>query len=225
MPLKAIREDGQTIYSKQCNNSIRKEKLICPHCKEGMIFVNPYCDIIKHFRHKNTCPFSTEPESKEHIEMKAFFCNLFGGGTPEVKIGKRIADVVHDDVVIECQVSPITMKELIERTKDFNKNGYSVGWVFHPKNFMKIDGNVIKPRKVEKFIHSLFYGRVYYFVDGDVLPVHFGFEYGIGLGRRKRLWSSTAKGESHHWLDLVKSKNSEMKILLFNDGVWWKWKE
>jgi competence CoiA-like predicted nuclease len=198
-----------------------------------MVFVNPLADIVKHFRHKVECPYSTEPESKEHLEMKAFFCRNFGG-EPEFKIGNNITDVVikHLNIAIECQVSPITLRTLQERTEHLNDYGYHVLWVFHKNNYWKettvrnlslLDALIIKPRKTEKTIHKLYYGRIYYYNCHGLLEAgHLSFEYGRGLGRSKRF------GELHYIngisgrCNFVKVQNDGYKIVLLGDGVWWK---
>jgi competence CoiA-like predicted nuclease len=220
MPLTALNGKGELLMSMNCEENVRNEKLNCPHCNEKMVFVNPYQDIIKHFRHKRTYPYSTEPESMEHIAMKAFFCGLNWGGKPEIKIGNRIADVVFDDIVVECQVSTITMRELIERTQSYNSAGYHVAWVLHPKNFLHAQNGMVKPRKIEKFLHHLSFGRVYYFLDGDIVPMHYGFEYGQGLGKSWRFLKIYK--ELHHSFNFIKSHNMGLKTVLFGDSVWWK---
>lgn len=243
MPLTALNGKGELLMSMNCDENVRNEKLNCPHCNEKMVFVNPYQYIIKHFRHKRTCPYSTEPESKEHIAMKSFFCQQNKECKPEIKIGNRIADVVLGDVVIECQVSTITMRELIERTQSYNSAGYYVAWVLHPKNFLHVFDSTtptilsdetslfdweneyekIKPRKIEKFLHHLMYGRVYYFGGGRnyVVPIHYVFEYYSGLGKSRRFLKRHEPLE--RIFPLLKRNNLGFKIALFGDvGMWWK---
>lgn len=185
-----------------------------------MIFVNPITNIIKHFRHKTECPYSTEPESKDHIEMKGYFA--LWADDVEKRVDDNIIDVVVDDIAIECQVSKISLKELIERTKKLNQKGYYVLWVLHPKNYCKIvRDNIVRPTAVEKYLHKNYFGRVYYF-KGEIFAAHFDFEYGIGLKKSKRIIRFYK--EMHHFFPTFNKKIScdGLKICTCGDDVWWK---
>jgi hypothetical protein len=51
-------------------------------------------------------------------------------------IPNRRADIVlqgKKTVVVECQVSPMTIREIKERTEDYNNMGYHVLWIYHLK--------------------------------------------------------------------------------------------
>ena len=146
------------------------DNIKCPNCDQEMIFVNPVADIIKHFRHKVECPYSTEPESIEHIEMKGFLKRNIPGARVEVKIGRRIADILIEDIVIECQASSITLRELKERTYDYNNNGYWVLWILHWKNYA-VEGKQTKI--VERFLQTKNYGRFYLFNADEIVPIHY----------------------------------------------------
>ena len=100
-----------------------------------MHVVLPQENIIKHFRHVNEDAHG-EPETQEHIEMKSFIYNLLLCTVMEKKVGNRIADVVEgDQLVVECQCSPISQREMKEREEDYNEYGYHVLWVFGGKYY------------------------------------------------------------------------------------------
>ncbi|MFX1591001.1 MAG: competence protein CoiA family protein, partial [Promethearchaeota archaeon] len=72
------------------------------------------------------------------------------------------------EVVIEVQNSKISVKELKNRTKDYNEKGIYVLWILHgqgncvtspkfPKNEKEI-----KISPAESFLHKMYGGRVYY---------------------------------------------------------------
>ena len=224
MPLRAVSGDGQSFMASECNESIREVKTICPHCSGEMVFVNPLADIIKHFRHKTECPYSTEPESNEHMAMKLFVYNylkkIYSGFMYvglEVKMKKRIADVVVGKTVIECQVSNISLREVKERIEDYNEMGYSIMWILHNKNYFDKCPCFVKsgpyPRFLERFIHRLYYGRIYYFFDGmGIVPSHFSY--------KERIWSKPFDEDLNHTFRWT--NHNGYKIAMFREGVWWK---
>jgi len=148
---------------------------LCTICKKR-IFYNKELDCFLHKGYRNYC---FEPETIEHKTMKAFWYIMFPKFNPvsskkfEYKIGDQIADVYFKlknkkKVVIECQNSQISKKKLIERTKNYSNKDIYVLWIFNglgscisdKKNPRNEDG--IGVLGVEKRIHSLNGGRVYY---------------------------------------------------------------
>lgn len=166
MPIRAV-VDNKEVFA---DTFTAGKNITCPNCEQKMIFINPIAHIIKHFRHKVECPYSTEPESIEHIEMKGFFMNKITEARIEVKIGKRIADVVVNGVVIECQVSSISLKEIRERNKDYNNNGYYVIWILHRKNYAIEEKQT---KIVERYLQTNNYGRFYLFNKDEIIPIHY----------------------------------------------------
>lgn len=94
-------------------------------------------------------------------------------GTTEKYFGKRRADIFFKlrggkKVVVEVQHSRISIKELKERTEEYNKQGIYVLWILHGKGkcvasskFPENKKNV-KISSAEKFLHMIYGGRVYY---------------------------------------------------------------
>ncbi len=94
--------------------------------------------VIWHFAHKPgaNCVFSTG-ESLDHMNMKHHVGKFFSARglacQYEVRvIRNRIADVFIPTlrVVVECQESPISFYDLINRSHDYWSEHYSVLWVF-----------------------------------------------------------------------------------------------
>jgi competence protein CoiA len=78
-------------------------------------------------------------------------------------------------VVIEIQKSALGIRELIARTRDYNERGISILWVVPLKEPLGKD--LFQPRLIERYLHAMYFGRVYYWLHGmggEVLPVHFG---------------------------------------------------
>ena len=134
MPLRALL-DKEPFLAWELTEKHRGSPFKCPICDDDMIIVLPQSGIIKHFRHVNEEAHG-EPETSEHLEMKNFIYNLLLCTELEKKIGHRIADVVEgDQLVIECQCSPISQCEMREREEDYNECGYHVLWVFGGKYY------------------------------------------------------------------------------------------
>ncbi len=119
-----------------------------------MIFINATRKI-KHFRHFDITTCSTEPETEEHLSMKENIIVLLKKDVlnsniePEVKIGNQIADIKYNrgkiTCVIECQCSPISEEDFINRTNGwYNKKTYLV-WVWGSKFY-----------NIEKDTHNYF---------------------------------------------------------------------
>jgi len=183
MTLRAIDNTGTEYTSYLVSDVIRKIELLCPSCKQKLVWVNS--DVkVKHFRHLTTCQYNTEPESKEHIEMKKEIYELIknNNNTQEIVYEKtvknRIADIYLKDkagqqIVVECQCTKITAKEMSQRTKDYNDNNIYVLWILNTKNFNAIDNldtwsnkklnKIVRVSNLEKELHKTYFGRVYYF--------------------------------------------------------------
>ncbi len=94
----------------------------------------------------------------------------------EKKVNKRRADIFLEEktgktrktIVIEIQNSPLKVNELIKRTEDYNKEGIYVLWVLNgegtcvasPK--LPQDKKNVKISGLEKYLHGMYGGRVYY---------------------------------------------------------------
>ena len=77
-------------------------------------------------------------------------------------------------VVIEVQRSYLNVKTITHRTTQYTKRGAHIVWVVPLKS--DIGDSFFRPRLFEKFLHSMYYGRVYYWKSGfgsKVLPIHF----------------------------------------------------
>lgn len=76
MPLRAMAFTGQKYLADEIKETQKRVPWFCPHCYSKMSFVDATTKI-KHFRHHVPCPYEVEPESKEHLEMKKFFCDYY----------------------------------------------------------------------------------------------------------------------------------------------------
>ncbi len=123
---------------------------------------------------------STPSESHYHKMLKLLiYDHIFENNkfiiqrSLEKYFGKRFADVYFKfkngkEVVVEIQNSPISVKEIMQRTNDYNKRGVYVLWILFgegkcvasPKS--PKDSKEIKISMAENFLHKMYGGRVYY---------------------------------------------------------------
>lgn len=78
-------------------------------------------------------------------------------------------------VVVEVQVSALTVPKIIQRTTAYAQRGVSLVWVVPLRE--PLGDAPFRPRLYERYFHSIFWGRVYYWWPGmgaTVQPVHYG---------------------------------------------------
>lgn len=76
-------------------------------------------------------------------------------------------------IVIEVQASSYTLDRIIERTLEYTKMNVAILWVVPLTKKLE---EFIRPRLYEKFLHSMYYGRIYYWMPENnetLTPVHF----------------------------------------------------
>jgi len=137
-----------------------------------------------------------EAESFEHLRIKEHFYSFLPFDNKidlikkEYPIGNRIADIYcklsnGKKIVVEIQHSMILVKDLIQRTKEYNENDCFVLWVFNGSSFERyprIEDNV-RILSFEKWCHMLYRGRIYYInmtksgIHSPVYPAHFANSY------------------------------------------------
>lgn len=121
-------------------------------------------DILEHvkaaFPQHNWLKEFTIPASEAHgtKEMRPDLCG-------------RISD--KERVVIEIQKSTYSINKIIEKTVEYAKRGLYVLWLV--PLLKELGDEPFRPRLMEKFFHSLYYGRIYYYhykSPGVIIPVH-----------------------------------------------------
>lgn len=91
----------------------------------------------------------------------------------EKHFGNRRADVYFklksgEEIVVEVQNSKITVKEIRQRTEDYNKKNIFVLWILHGMGSCVASSKLPKDIKdtkistIENFLHRMYFGRVYY---------------------------------------------------------------
>ena len=123
---------------------------------------------------------STPAESYTHKVIKQYlYDQIFESNlniterSLEKYIGKRYADVYFKfqsgkEIVIEVQHSQISVREIIQRTNDYNKQGVYILWILHGEGSCvaapkyPVDSKEIKISMAESYLHKIYGGRVYY---------------------------------------------------------------
>ncbi|NVK52511.1 MAG: hypothetical protein HWD85_06215 [Flavobacteriaceae bacterium] len=184
-------KNNQLIHA---NDATKKEgPFYCPETYEELI-VRKCTEKIDHFAYKGRLSSVYRiGESKLHLECKNEICNelqrAFPRGKWEVerlipenkdkKISKLIPDISgrllnNKPIVIEVQASTLTLPKIIKRIHGYFSRGISILWIIPLKEPLGKEN--FKPRLYEKYLHSMYYGRVYYWIRGNgskLIPVHF----------------------------------------------------
>ena len=165
---------------------------ICSECSSDAV-LRHCCEKRDHFaHHARMSPAIGPGESELHRECLKEICGAlslrFPGGNwainrpIESNPKKGIAQVVPDvsgrignqRLVIEAQVSCLSIPEIIKRTKVYHQRDIPVLWIVPLRE--DIGNELIRPRLYERYLHAMYFGRVYYWSIGSgtcVLPVHF----------------------------------------------------
>lgn len=78
-------------------------------------------------------------------------------------------------VAVEVQASALTTSKIVKRAKEYTKRGIYLLWIVPLKE--PLGELVFRPRLYERYLHSIYYGRTYYWWSGQglaVQPVHYG---------------------------------------------------
>ncbi|MBM4300778.1 MAG: competence protein CoiA [Deltaproteobacteria bacterium] len=197
----------------------------CPECKGALILKKGRVRE-HHFAHRPpfTCQYSSG-ESEIHYRAKRELftalsahplckkCELersLKGVRPDISLY-----IENHPVAIEIQRSSVTVDDIIKKAEAYNRLGTYLLYLFPESgpNLTWRDNEqeyVCRPNQWEKFLHSMFFGRVYYWVGGlQVRPYHFS-EFKIWVEPR---WWYDEDGDSHYGGDYdKKSKLMKMPI-------------
>lgn len=235
--LTALDASGSTVLAWEVESG---GAFFCPEC-QACVIRKAGAIVVEHFAHRpdESCGLS-DGESPRHMQMKRDIGRYFEGAEYEKAIvpGHR-ADVVYGSFVIECQASALSILEWERRTRNYNRAGYRVVWVWDSARLGWESRNGLEyaarhdlemriPAEMRN-CHRLSYGHLY-LLDED------GSIFGT------RLWSAetrttdydgghdytpkTLKRVSVHRITdpipwRLDGPNGH-KLASFNEGVWWK---
>lgn len=159
-----------------------KKPFSCPECEDEVILRKGVVKI-HHFAHKP--PFSCsygQGESEEHRRCKYEIYNrlLKEDSVTGCEIEKNLNTIRPDifcyvrntPVAIEVQLSVLTLDQIIYRTIEYKRKGIFVLWL--PVFSDKLCSKRYSPRLWERWLHTAYFGRVYYWHSNlNMVPVHF----------------------------------------------------
>ena len=191
---------GRQAVSRKTNQKVYASKVTkddgpfyCPECLSEVI-VRKCTDKDDHFAHKARQSPAQGPKSQElHTKCKDAICEVMKNAYPagnwktERPIGANVTKgtprivpdisgrIDNQPVAIEVQLSPYTINKIREKTKHYDKLGIAVMWVV--PLYEPLGAENFRPRMYEKYLHSMYYGRIYYWLADSpesIIPVHFG---------------------------------------------------
>lgn len=155
----------------------------CPACQETLIFKQGR-KVVAHFAHypEATCTYTNEGESDEHRQAKLeiYQALLQAPGVSDVRLERYLQDVRPDVsfvlngqlVAVEIQVSQLSRDDIAWRTIAYARKDIAVLWT--PLLLEEVCENRYAPKDWERYLHAMYYGKVYYFVqDLHLQPVTF----------------------------------------------------
>ncbi len=227
----------------------------CPVCK-GEVYVKKGRIKIHHFAHKANpeCKYG-QGESALHMAAKQeiydCLCKLSWIQCEMEKIWGDVRSDVYaynkrtgEKFAIEVQISNLSLDEIIYRTECYQRLGVYVLWLpVLSEHYSLLTGKEIhRPRIWEKWLHALYFGRVYYWKAGlEIVPVHFlevkkyveANEYGGGYYKTMKIEKRVDYGP-HAWfphyfssmnrraLDVEKIFVPKSSIAIDKHPIWWE---
>jgi competence protein CoiA len=178
--LVAYNENGDRCYAKHTERS--ENPFFCPECNKEVLLKKG--EIREHhFAHKPPvdCLYG-QGETQEHYAAKnAIYDALFNHSQcRKCAIERRLKGVRPDislyirniPVAIEFQRSSTSTEIINQRMNRYRDLGIHVVWLIPHR--LPNENAVIRTKVWERYLHTLFYGRCYFWIEkAIVLPVHF----------------------------------------------------
>ena len=147
---------------------------ICPDCHEEVI-LKMGRQTVNHFAHANpiACKFAIgESDLHRRCKMEIFRALQTASAVRNVElerpIGMNRADVSAEiggvPVAIEVQLSSLSLETIQERTIEYFREGAYVLWLLQWTP--ALDSPRYTPTLWEKWIHALYFGHAYYWLEG-----------------------------------------------------------
>lgn len=175
------------------NDATKKDgPFYCPDSFEELI-VRKCVDKRDHFAFKGKLsPIYKSHETKLHDKCKEEICTILQNEFPygnwaverlipenkEKGLNKLTPDISgrinNKPIAIEIQNSTLTLDKILKRVDGYSKRGVSILWIVPLKE--ELGDEIFRPRLFERYLHSVYYGKIYYWLSGygtEVIPVHF----------------------------------------------------
>jgi competence protein CoiA len=155
----------------------------CPMCNKGVLVKKGRVKI-HHFAHipPSSCAYGIgESETHRQAKLDIYEALLRHPEVTNLKLEHPLGDVRPDisfslrntPVAVEVQVSTLDLDTIDRRTKSYANKGISLLWVSPYQGTLQA-GKQYSPTLWEKYLHALYFGRLYYWLEGEtLLPVRF----------------------------------------------------
>jgi competence protein CoiA len=177
----AIRSsDGKSVRASEADNS--GNTFYCPVC-DSLVVPSKDEAGMDYFIHAvpGVCSYGLG-ETKIHRRCKAeiYSALLRSPHVSDVKLERYLKEVRPDisaringvPVAIEVQISNIPVDTVIHRTKIYERMGIHLLWL--AQWTPDLNRERYSPRPWERWVHTAYFGRVYYWLEGSlVMPYHF----------------------------------------------------
>jgi competence protein CoiA len=163
----------------------------CCACREPVILKQGHIKI-PHFAHlpDARCVYTSVGESGEHqrIKLEIYQALLHTPGVTDVRLERYLEEVRPDVsfvlrgelVAVEIQLSLLTRDQIAWRTKVYTEKNIAVLWM--PSYSKELFQARYAPKDWERYLHTLYFGKVYYWLESLTLrPVKFR-EYQLASG-------------------------------------------
>lgn len=170
----------------------------CPDTQEEVIVRKCHGEKIDHFAYKaRLSPVVHRGETKLHRQCKEAICEYMQSRFPEGNwaierpipanktyglkeqtpdVSGRLGNTKEaSPVAIEVQNSSLAISSLRKRTEGYAKRNVAVIWLV--PLLQPLGNDHFRPRLFERYLHSMYYGRTYYWVMGQpstIYPIHYG---------------------------------------------------
>lgn len=155
----------------------------CPSCHAEVILKQGPIKVA-HFAHRadTDCSFAGQEESVEHrlVKQEIYQALLHVPGVSEVQVERNLQEVRPDVsfrcngtfVAIEVQVSTLSSQDIEQRTLAYARKNIAVLWT--PPFSLSMFEERYAPQEWERYLHALYFGKVYYWSKGiELQPVQF----------------------------------------------------
>jgi competence protein CoiA len=150
---------------------------VCPDCKEEVI-LKMGRQTVNHFAHTNpiACKFAIgESDLHRRCKMEIFKALQIAPDVRNVELERPIgmyradvsAEINDAPVAIEVQLSSLSLETIQERTIEYFREGVYVLWLLQWTP--ALDSPRYTPAHWEKWIHALYFGQAYYWLEGSTV--------------------------------------------------------
>lgn len=159
----------------------------CPICFSEAV-VKKCTDKVDHFAHvARLSPICLKQDTELHHQCRDEICKELKDRFPQGKWEaerripgnkeKGFSELIPDisgrinetRVIIEIQASALSINQIIERTIQYTLRGCAILWILPLREPLGTD--IFRPRLFERYLHSMYFGRSYYWIKGVSFPV------------------------------------------------------